>query len=75
MNLCVCMYSLLHSSEASVSEILLTGLGENKTFPHLMAIMDNDLVVYSAFTYCQQNSPGHLCVRFSKVRREGGRIN
>lgn len=63
-------------SEADVSEILLTGLGQSRANPHLIAMVDKDLVIYTAFPY-QQQSPapsgqgsapsGHLHVRFSKV--------
>ena len=64
-------YSHQRSSEANVSEILLTGLGPSHSLPHLLAMMDNDLVVYTAFPYHLQPAPGHLHLRFRKVCMAG----
>ena len=45
-----------HASEADVSEILLTGLGPGQSCPHLIALVDKDLVIYAAFPYRQDSS-------------------
>ena len=57
----------LHSSEQLVDEVLLVGLGPRQSYPHLMALVDQDLVVYTAFAFQQSQNPEHLQLRFSKV--------
>ncbi len=52
-----------------MSEILLTGLGPAHSLPHLLAMVDKDLVVYAAFPYHHQ-APGHLHLRFRKVQHK-----
>lgn len=57
----------LHSSEQELEEILLVGMGPLQSHPHLMALIDQELVVYRAFPFQQSQNPGHLQLRFSKV--------
>ena len=63
----MCHFSHQRSSEASVSEILLTGLGPSHFLPHLLAMVDKELVIYAAFPYHHPSTPGHLHLRFRKV--------
>ena len=55
------------SNEQSVQEVLIAGLGPEGTYPHLLALVDRELVVYKAFAHVQIQNPGHLHIRFSKV--------
>ena len=55
------------SNEQSVQEVLIAGLGPEGTYPHLLALVDRELVVYKAFARVQTQNPGHLHIRFSKV--------
>ncbi len=55
-----------HSSEQTVEEVLLVGLGASGSRPHVMALVDKELVVYEAFHYSSPNR-GHLQLRMSKV--------
>ena len=50
-----------------MDEIQLVGLGPQQTHPHLLALIDKELVVYRAFPCPQAQNPGHLHLRFSKV--------
>ena len=70
LNYCLCSLhpGKLHSSEQKVDEVLLVGLGPQGTHTHLLALVDKELVIYKAFHYPQQKNPGHLHLRFSKVR-------
>lgn len=45
----------------------MVGLGPSRSHPHIMALVDNELVVYKAFPYASSNT-GHLQLRLSKVR-------
>ena len=56
-----------HSSEQRVDEILMTGLGPDRTHPYLLSLIDEELVIYKAFHFEQTKNPGHLSIRFSKV--------
>lgn len=55
------------SNEQSVQEVLIAGLGPEGTYPHLLALVDRELVVYKAFAHVQIQNPGHLHIRFSKA--------
>ena len=53
-----------------VGEVLLLGVESHiggSTHPYLLALVDNELVVYRAFKYNQTQNPGHLQLRFGKV--------
>ena len=53
-----------------VGEVLLLGVESHtggSTHPYLLALVDNELVVYKAFHYRQTQNTGHLQLRFSKV--------
>ncbi|XP_065913707.1 cleavage and polyadenylation specificity factor subunit 1-like [Dysidea avara] len=54
------------SSEHRVKELLLTGMGPQYSYPHLLAFIDNDLVIYKAYQYPLSSVQGHLQLRFSK---------
>lgn len=56
--------TLLRPSEIRVSEVLLTGLGGH---PRIAALVDEELVLYTAFPCPQPLHPSHLQIRFSKV--------
>lgn len=54
----------------------MTGLGPGCAHPYLVCLIDKELVVYKAFHFDKSQNPGHLSIRFSKVRgrsREGGK--
>lgn len=64
------LYSSSHqatSSDYHVKELLLTALGPQHSYPHLLAFIDNDLVIYKAYQYPLSSVQGHLQLRFSKV--------
>ena len=50
-----------------VKEVLLTGLGHNNNRPMLIAFVEQDLLVYEAFTFTEASVEGHLNLRFRKV--------
>ena len=51
-----------------VKEILLTGLPDKNPKPLLAALVDQDLLIYEAFSYSDSTSTeGHLNIRFKKV--------
>ena len=50
-----------------VKEILLTGLPDKNPKPLLAALVDQDLLLYEAFSYNESSTEGHLNVRFKKV--------
>lgn len=55
---------------AGVGELLLLGVESHiggSAHPYLLALLDNELVVYRAFRYRQTEKRGHLQLRFSKV--------
>lgn len=55
------------TNEQSVQEVLIAGLGPGGSYPHLLALIDRELVVYKVFAHVQTQNPGHLHIRFSKV--------
>lgn len=69
------MLKLLRSTGSSqsqdenlvVKEILLTGLPDKNPKPLLAALVDQDLLLYEAFSYNESSTEGHLNVRFKKV--------
>lgn len=55
---------------AGVGEVLLLGVESHiggPSHPYLLALLDNELMVYRAFHYKQTHNTGHLQLRFSKV--------
>lgn len=50
-----------------VKEVLLTGLGHKNSRPMLVAFVEQDLLVYEAFTFTEASVEGHLNLRFRKV--------
>ena len=50
-----------------VKEVLLTGLGHKNKRPMLIAFVEQDLLVYEAFTFTEASLEGHLNLRFKKV--------
>ena len=50
-----------------VKEVLLTGLGHHNTRPMLIAFVEQDLLVYEAFTFTEASVESHLNLRFRKV--------
>lgn len=50
-----------------VKEVLLTGLGHRNKRPMLIAFVEQDLLVYEAFTFTEASLVGHLNLRFKKV--------
>ncbi|CAH1269285.1 CPSF1 [Branchiostoma lanceolatum] len=65
---------------ASVKEILMVGLGHKGSRPHLLARVDEDLLIYEAFPYHLSPSYTMLKIRFKKVQhnlilreRKGGK--
>ena len=53
-----------------VGELLLLGVESHvggSAHPYLLALLDNELVVYRAFRYRQTEKKDHLQLRFSKV--------
>ncbi|KAK7115084.1 hypothetical protein V1264_001025 [Littorina saxatilis] len=53
-----------------LKEILVTGLGHNRSHPYLMAWVEEELLIYEAFPYQASDSPAtdkHLKIRFKKI--------
>ena len=50
-----------------VREVLLTGLGHNSSRPMLIALVEQELLVYEAFTFTEASIESHLNLRFRKV--------
>ena len=50
-----------------VREVLLTGLGHQNKRPFLIAFVEQDLLIYEAFTFAESSLEGHLNLRFKKV--------
>ena len=50
-----------------VKEVLLTGLGHKNNRPMLIAFVEQDLLIYEAFTFTEASVEGHLNLRFRKV--------
>lgn len=53
---------------ATVQELLLIGLGHQKTRPYLMARIEEEFLLYEAFPYYQAKEDNHLKLRFKKVQ-------
>ena len=51
-----------------VKEVLLTGVGHKNKKPLLVAFVEQDLLIYEAFTFAESSLEGHLNLRFKKVR-------
>ncbi|KAI0216603.1 Cleavage and polyadenylation specificity factor subunit 1 [Lamellibrachia satsuma] len=52
---------------ASVKELLLVGLGNKKSRPHLMARLEDELLIYEAFPYCASPTDKRLKLHFKKL--------
>lgn len=50
-----------------VKEVLLTGMGHKNKRPMLIAVVEQDLLVYEAFTFTEASLESHLNLRFRKV--------
>ena len=50
-----------------VKEVLLTGMGHKNKRPMLIAVVEQDLLVYEAFTFTEASLEAHLNLRFRKV--------
>jgi hypothetical protein len=55
-----------NQGQASVEQILFTGMGPIGKFPYLIALINKELVIYQGFKYPSAYND-HLCIRFSKV--------
>lgn len=51
-----------------IYEVLLVGLGHKKSRPFLLARVEDGLLIYEAFPYCQSKTDNHLKIRFKKVQ-------
>ncbi|MEQ2200946.1 hypothetical protein XENOCAPTIV_005216 [Xenoophorus captivus] len=51
-----------------VKEVSLVSLGNNRSRPYLLVYVENELLIYEAFPYDQQQPQNNLKVRFKKVR-------
>ena len=61
-------YAQLSQNEGTnVREITLVGLGNDNRRPHLLAIINQDLVIYEAFRYMNPIATFHSELRFKKV--------
>ncbi|XP_053401547.1 cleavage and polyadenylation specificity factor subunit 1-like [Mercenaria mercenaria] len=52
----------------SIHEVLLVGLGQQKSRPYLLARVEDGLLIYEAFPYYQSKAENHLKIRFKKVQ-------
>ncbi|XP_070574061.1 cleavage and polyadenylation specificity factor subunit 1-like [Ptychodera flava] len=59
-----------HEMMPQVKELFLVGLGHKNKRPHLMARVDEELLIYEAFEYHQSTLDNHLRVRFKKVHHD-----
>ncbi|XP_071821020.1 cleavage and polyadenylation specificity factor subunit 1-like isoform X2 [Apostichopus japonicus] len=59
-----------HEMLPVVKEILLVGMGSKKSRPYLMAIVDEELLIYQAFQHTSGTEGDHLKVRFKKVSHD-----
>lgn len=50
-----------------VKEVLLVGLGHRRSRPYLLVHVDQELLIYEAFSYDSQSGWSNLQVRFKKV--------
>ncbi|XP_077982143.1 cleavage and polyadenylation specificity factor subunit 1-like [Glandiceps talaboti] len=57
----------LHEMMPQVKELYLVGLGHKNKKTHLMARVDEELLIYEAFEYHQSTLDNHLKVRFKKI--------
>lgn len=51
-----------------VKEVLLTGMGHKNKRPMLIAVVEQDLLVYEAFTFTEASLEAHLNLRFRKLQ-------
>ncbi|XP_029637941.1 cleavage and polyadenylation specificity factor subunit 1 [Octopus sinensis] len=51
-----------------IKELLLVGLGCRNSRPHLLARVDEDLLLYEAFPFYQTQIDNHLKIRFKKIQ-------
>ncbi|XP_072014167.1 cleavage and polyadenylation specificity factor subunit 1-like isoform X2 [Amphiura filiformis] len=56
-----------HEMLPTVKEVLLLGLGNKNSRPFLMAIVEDDLLIYEAFPAHSTKDDSHLKIRFKKV--------
>ena len=56
----------ISESRADVQEILFTSLDINGKLPFILAIINNDLVIYKAFEIGYSSHEGHLLFRFKR---------
>ncbi|CAG0890026.1 unnamed protein product [Darwinula stevensoni] len=52
---------------ANISEILLVGLGHHHSRPYLLAVVDEDLLIYEAYPYYENLDKSSLKMRFRNV--------
>uniref|UniRef100_A0A3P9PR20 Cleavage and polyadenylation specificity factor subunit 1 n=1 Tax=Poecilia reticulata TaxID=8081 RepID=A0A3P9PR20_POERE len=50
-----------------IKEVALVSLGNNRSRPYLLVYVENELLIYEAFPYDQQQPQNNLKVRFKKV--------
>lgn len=58
---------LSQNESTNIREITVAGLGHNNLRPHLLVIINQDLVIYEAFSYANPSEPYHSELRFKKV--------
>lgn len=63
-------YEKQHDSLPIVQEILVIGLGPSHSRPLLMARIDEELVMYEAFPFYENQTDNHLKLRFRKVNHD-----
>ncbi|XP_033126019.1 cleavage and polyadenylation specificity factor subunit 1-like isoform X2 [Anneissia japonica] len=56
-----------HDMLPVVKEIMITGLGKGNSRPYLFAIVDDDLIIYEAFSYQAHSDQERLQIRFKKL--------
>ena len=59
--------SVGQEDSSPVREILLAGLGHKNSRPMLIALVEQELLVYEAFTFTEASVESHLNLRFKKV--------
>ncbi|XP_066019502.1 cleavage and polyadenylation specificity factor subunit 1-like [Pocillopora verrucosa] len=60
--------SVGQEDSSPVREILLAGLGHKNSRPMLIALVEQELLVYEAFTFTEASVESHLNLRFKKVQ-------
>jgi len=55
------------SKDSAISEILIVGLGNRESRPHLFVMLDQDLVIYEAFPFSPAPVEDRMLLRFRKV--------